>query len=125
MVLKCQRCGKEISPDDSYSHVGMELCEDCYLDMRQSVKGCDPWAVYLAGRTREKAGVSDADGLTDLQKQICEMVRRRGKVAPEEVMAHFGLSPAELQAQVAVLRHCELVRGQKEGVRVYLAPFGE
>ena len=44
---------------------------------------------------------------------------------PETVMEHFSLSQAELQTQVAVLRHCELVRGAKEGDRVFLAPFDE
>ena len=119
--MQCERCGKEIPPDDIYTHLGQQLCEDCYLDIRQPVKACDPWAVYLAGRTREKAG--DAEGLTDLQREIYELVKSREQITPQEVMEKLGLSQTELQTQVAVLRHCELVRGQKVGDRVYLAPF--
>lgn len=120
--MKCDKCGREVSPDDSYAHAGQQLCEDCYMDSLQPVKACDPWAVYLAGRSRETSG-SGESGLTDLQREIYQFIRQRNRVAPETVMEHFSLSQAELQTQVAVLRHCELVRGTKEGDRVLLAPF--
>jgi hypothetical protein len=38
-------------------------------------------------------------------------------------MANFSISQRELEHVVATLRHCELVRGQKEGDKVYLVPF--
>ena len=121
--MECANCGRQITAEDSYEHLGQRLCDDCYLDARQQVKACDPWAVYLAGRTREKAGASAEEGLTDLQQAIYDFIRQRGSVPPDEVMAHFNLSQAELQTQVAVLRRCELVRGKKEGDRVYLTLF--
>jgi hypothetical protein len=121
--VKCQRCQREISDNEGFVHLGQTLCDDCYMDARQPAKACDPWAVYLAGRARESAGVVDTEGLTDQQKAICEFVRSRGKVTAEELAGHFGLSMAELQSQVAVLRHCELLRGQKEAGQVYIVPF--
>jgi hypothetical protein len=121
--VKCQRCQREITEDESFVHLGQTLCDDCYMDARQPVKACDPWAVYLAGRTREGAGDVGTEGLTDQQKAICGFVRSRGRVTAEELAGHFGLSGAELQSQVAVLRHCELLRGQKEDNQVYIVPF--
>jgi hypothetical protein len=123
VVLQCDRCGREITEDESYEHLGQTLCDDCYLDARQSVKACDPWAVYLAGHTRESSGLSGTEGLTDLQKSIYDFVQSKGKVTPEEIAGHFGLSESELQSQFSILRHCELVKGQKEADRVYIVPF--
>jgi hypothetical protein len=123
MVLQCQQCGREISQDESYEHLGQTLCDDCYLDARQQVKACDPWAVYLAGRARESSGLAGAEGLTDQQKAIYEFVKSKGKVTIEEMTFHFNLSESELQSQFSVLRHCELIRGQKEADKIYIVPF--
>jgi hypothetical protein len=43
--VKCERCGRELSTDDNYQHLGETLCEDCYIDIRYPAKACDPWAV--------------------------------------------------------------------------------
>lgn len=122
--MKCERCGDEISNEEAYEHLSQTLCEDCYIDLKYPAKTCDPWAVYSATRTRNSAGLTGAAGLTDLQQAIYEFVKNRGKVTGEDLMKNFNLSETELQTQIAVLRHCELVRGQKEGSNVYLVPFG-
>jgi recombinational DNA repair protein (RecF pathway) len=121
--LKCSRCGREVSKDDSYQHLGEILCEDCYIDIRSPAKACDPWAVYAATRSRETLGLKGTEGLTELQKAIYEFVRGKGKVTREQLMENLGLTEAELQTQLATLRHCELVKGHKEDDRVYLVPF--
>src|SRR4030042_6977532 len=113
--MKCQRCNREITEEQSYTHAGETLCEDCYMDIRFQAKPCDPWAVYSATRTREQVGLKGAEGLSDLQKEIYTFVKTGGKVTLEEIMKKFDLSVKEMQTQMAVLRHCELVRGQKEG----------
>jgi recombinational DNA repair protein (RecF pathway) len=121
--MKCSRCGREMSEGDSYTHRGETLCEDCYLDVRLEVKACDPWAVYSATRSRESADFKGTEGLTDLQKEIYALVKRKGKVTREEVIEGLNLSEQEMQTQLATLRHCELVKGHKEGDKVYLVPF--
>jgi len=121
--MKCNRCGREIRESDSYTHRGEALCEDCYLDMRLGVKACDPWAVHSATRLRESSGLTGAEGLTELQKAVFELVKNKGKVTRQEVMEILGLSDSEMLAQLAILRHCELVKGHKEGNIVYLVPF--
>jgi len=123
VTAKCDRCGREIPANESYQHLGQTLCEDCYIGIRYPVKACDPWAVYSANRSRETLGLKGAEGLTELQKTIYEFVRVKGKVTREQLMKNLGLTEAELQTQLAILRHCELVKGHKEGDRIYLVPF--
>ena len=118
--MKCNRCSQEIKEGDSYRHRGETLCEDCYLDIRLEVKACDPWAVYSATRSRESAGFKGTEGLTDLQREIYALVKRKGKVTREEVIGTLNLSEQEMQTQLATLRHCELIKGHKEGDKVYL-----
>jgi len=121
--MKCQQCQRNISEDDSYQHLGRTLCEDCYMDTRNPSQACDPWAVYTATRTRDSAGTTGLEGLTPLQQEICNYIKDKGKVTPEEIGNRFNLTPRDMQNTFATLRHCELVRGQKEGDKVYLVPF--
>jgi late competence protein required for DNA uptake (superfamily II DNA/RNA helicase) len=121
--MNCQRCNREIREDQSYLHAEETLCEDCYMDIRFPLKACDPWAVYSATRTREQSGLIGNEGLTDLQKEMYAFVKTSGRVAIEEMMKRFGLSQKEMQTQMAVLRHCELVKGHKEGDKIFLMPF--
>jgi DNA-binding CsgD family transcriptional regulator len=121
--MKCNRCGSDITEGDSYTYRGETLCEDCYLDIRLEVKACDPWAVYSATRSRESANSKGTVGLTDLQKEIYALVKRKGKVTREEVIENLNVSEQELQTQLATLRHCELVKGRKQGDKIYLIPY--
>jgi DNA-directed RNA polymerase subunit RPC12/RpoP len=121
--VNCARCGREILENDSFQHLGRKLCEDCYIDVLNPPKACDPWAVYAATRSRQSQGIEGSEGLTDLQKAVYEFIREKGRVPREELIKHFNLKDIELQAQLAILRHCELVKGHKEGDRIYMVPF--
>jgi len=123
ILVKCDRCGREVSMDDSYQHLGKTLCEDCYIDIRYPAKACDPWAVYSATRSRETLGLKGTKGLTDLQQVIYEFIKGKGKVTREELIKNCELTEAELQTQLAILRHCEMIKGSKEDGRIYLVPF--
>lgn len=87
------------------------------------LQGCDPWAVYSAKRFRKLAGLQGAQGLTEQQKAIYEFIKSKGKVTFRELQRAVQLPPQELENQIAILRHCELVKGQSEEGNVYLAPF--
>jgi hypothetical protein len=86
-------------------------------------KACDPWAVYSATRSRQSQGIIGGEGLTGVQKAIYEFIREKGKATREELIQRFSLKEIELQTHLAVLRHCELVKGYKESDRIYLVPF--
>jgi len=125
MTVKCDRCGQDISENERYEYLGETLCEDCYIDVRYPAKACDPWAVYLATRSRLSQGLEGSAGLTDLQRMIYDFVKSNGKVTREELTRSFNLAESELQTQLATLRHCELVKGYKEGDKIYLVPFDQ
>ena len=42
----------------------------------------------------------------------------------EQLLERFEFTGVELRRQLATLRHCELVKGHKEGGSIYLVPFG-
>ncbi len=121
--MKCNRCGREVSVENNYQHLGETLCEDCYIDIRYPAQACDPWAVYSAMRSRESVGLKGIEGLTELQKAVYEFVKGKGKVTREQILANFNMKEKELQTLLATLRHCELLKGRKEGNRIYLVPF--
>lgn len=121
--MKCQRCGQTISVDERYEYLGETLCEDCYIDVRYPAKSCDPWAVYSATRSRRRMGLKGSEGLTEPQKAIYDYVREKGKVTKEQLIENLGFTEADLQTQLAALRHCELVKGRKENGQLYLVPF--
>ena len=122
-LMKCNRCNREITEEESFTHLGETLCDDCYIDVLSPTKSCDPWAVYSATRTRESSGLTGIEGLTSLQQAIYAFVKNRGKVTAEEITTKFNLSQRDMQNQFATLRHCELIKGHKENDRVYIVPF--
>ncbi len=122
--MKCNRCGREIPADESFSHQKQTLCEDCYIEvMSAQEKTCDPWATYLSTRTRERAGQKGEEGLTDMEKKIYEFVRSKGRATRQEVMAKFALSAQDLDPQLSVLMHAELVKEHSEAGTMYLIPL--
>ncbi len=113
--MKCEQCGREITREDSFTHQGKVLCEECYMETGFHARECDPWATYLATRTRERTGQTGTEGLTDSQKKVYDFIKDQGKVTREEVIKHFGFSEEDLDAQLMVLMHAELVKEHSEG----------
>ncbi|KNZ69497.1 hypothetical protein Tfer_1940 [Thermincola ferriacetica] len=121
--MKCSRCGDMIPEGESYDFYGQTLCEDCYIGAIEPPRSCDVAAVHSAKKSRAIAGQTGTEGLTELQKDIYNYVRRQGKVTKPELAKKFKLAEWELDKQFAVLRHCELLKGRKEGDKIYLVPF--
>jgi len=84
---------------------------------------CDPTAVSQTLMIRKNLGQSGTEGLSDLQKKIFDTVVAAGKIPHAELMAKLGLNENEFQKEFAVLRHCELLRGFKEGNTVFITTF--
>ena len=82
-----------------------------------------PRRVTHASRTRETSGLTGMEGLTSLQQAIYAFVKNRGKVTRDEILTKVSLTQGDLDNQFATWRHCELLRGQKEGEKVYIVPF--
>jgi hypothetical protein len=93
------------------------------IESHHRIQTCDPWAVRSKKIFREEAGLKGTDGLTELQKDIYEFIVSSGGVKKEEIARKFGISLLEAENQFALLRHCELVKGQKRTDGVYIVPF--
>jgi late competence protein required for DNA uptake (superfamily II DNA/RNA helicase) len=118
--IKCQNCGKEVSEDEVFATDGKTLCEDCYIDVGHRIRICDPWGERSKTIFRKSHGLEGTEGLTDLQKEIYEFIQTRGKATKMEIMEEFKLPATELDNQFAILRHCQLLKGRKEGDNVYI-----
>lgn len=119
----CSICGCKASTEDIIKEDGRFLCEDCYIESRHKIQACDPWAVRSKKIFREEAGLEGTEGLTELQKSIYDFIVSSGGVKKEKIAEKFGISSREAENQFALLRHCELVKGQKRADGVYLVPF--
>lgn len=114
----CSKCGTAIEKDEIFEHGGRVLCEDCYLDVMNPPKACDPWAVYTA-----KSLGSQGQQLTATQERILSFLKKRGPVTAKEIMEDLGISESEFKNSFATLRHMELARGFKEGSEIYYTLF--
>jgi hypothetical protein len=119
----CAACGRELAGEDSIEEEGKVFCEDCYIEGHHKIQACNPWAVRSKKIFREEAGLEGTEGLTELQKSIYEFIVSRGGAKKEEIAEKFGITLLETENQFALLRHCELVKGQKRANGVYLVPF--
>lgn len=121
--MNCERCGDLIPDGESFEHRGKVLCEDCYIGALQPPKSCDVAAVHSAKTHRQLSGESGADGLTELQSTMYNRIKESGKFTRPELMALFNLKEWELDKQIAILRHCELIKARKIGGQIYIVPF--
>jgi hypothetical protein len=116
----CAKCREEIPAGDEMQLHGQTVCEDCFIIAVQPPKTCDVAAVQSAVTHRKQAGQTGTEGLTELQKKIYEFVKEKGKVTRPEIAERFDLKDWELERNFAVLRHCELLKGTKEGKTIYI-----
>ncbi len=123
MAVKCERCTVELEKNDIYNHHGKELCEDCYMGALQPPKTCDVAATSMAKKHRESTGQRGTEGLLDIQKNIYNYIKKNVKATRDDIMKEFDIPEWELDKQIAILRHCELVKGRKEDGKIYMVLF--
>lgn len=121
--VTCPVCGKEIPGNEYILENGKSICEDCYLEEHQRIKFADPMAVRSKKLFRKNHGLEGAEGLTDIQKELYKFIQMEGGVTPEKISKLFGLTPQEARNQLAILRHCELVKWRKIGDEICIVPF--
>ncbi|AKB83621.1 hypothetical protein MSBR3_3043 [Methanosarcina barkeri 3] len=121
--IVCPVCGKEVPGNEYIVENGRAICEDCYLEEHQRIKFADPMAVRSKKLFRKSHGLEGTEGLTDIQKELCEFIQTEGAVTPEKISKLFGLTPQETRNQLAILRHCELVKWRQIGDEICIVPF--
>lgn len=122
-MLRCQNCNCEIDEDEVMTHEGKTLCQDCYIEATQRIRACDPWGEHSKRVFRETHGLTGTEGLTELQAKIYNIIYGRGKATGAEICKELGITPKELENQFALLRHCQLVKGRREGDIIYMVPW--
>jgi hypothetical protein len=116
--MQCAKCQEAIAPGDEREHLGQQLCEDCYMDALSPAKACDPWAVHSAKSFKEEQG--GVLQLSDRQKRILSILEETGGVEPVMLMERLNISPADLEREIATLRHMEKVRAELRGDQKYM-----
>jgi hypothetical protein len=119
----CASCGKEIPGNEYFKESGRAVCEDCYLEGHQRIKFADPLAVRSKKLFRKQHGFEGTEGLTEIQKEIYSFILEEGGATPEKISNLFKLTPQETMNQLAILRHCELLKWRKIGEEMYMVPF--
>ncbi len=116
--MKCDRCSEDINTGEENEHHGQILCEDCYMDALSPAKTCDPWAVHSAQSfAKSKGGALE---LNETQKHILRLLKETGGAEPTDLIQNLGINPADLEREVAALRHMEKLRGELRDGKKYL-----
>jgi myo-inositol catabolism protein IolC len=58
-----------------------------------------------------------------VQKKIYSLVVERGPISREDLLAELQMSPAVFEREFSVLRHCELLKGFKQGSTVFFTKY--
>ena len=115
--MQCQRCNVVITEGEEKELHGQILCEDCYMDLLSPPKGCDPWAVHSAKTFLERHGHEPQ--LNKLQKEILELLHKQGPIEPGKLSERLQVKEADIERELASLRHMEKIRGElRDGRRL-------
>lgn len=119
--MKCSRCGKALTKDESYVYQNKVMCDDCMMDAGLTIRECDPWATYMDTAARKRHGQQGIVGLTDTEAKIYTFLKDKGKATRDEIKTGLGMSDADLNAQLVALMHSELVKEYSAAKQQYLA----
>ena len=111
--MKCSRCGRDVAPEEAIPRGEGHLCEDCLMNVLSPAKACDPWAVKMAKGSLKTAAEAEA-ALQGLEKRLYDLVCAEGKVRKADLPAALEVTAEQVERATAVLRHMELLRGQKD-----------
>ena len=116
MEKTCERCKALIAEGEERIIHGRLLCEDCCMDLLSPAKACDPWAVYSAKTFVENQ--KNGPQLNPAQQKVLDLLQENGPMELATLCQQLQLSPADLERELATLRHMEKIRGELiNGVR--------
>ena len=121
--MNCQRCGKAITKEDSFTLNNLTLCEDCYMELGLHPRNCDPWESYSATNTPGGIGPNSKLELTAPQQKVLDIIKSRGRLARTDLMTKLKLSEAEIDAIVTTLLRAELAKIISDADKFYLVPI--
>jgi hypothetical protein len=114
--MECSHCKEPIEPGEEREHLGRLLCEDCYMDALSPTRTCDPWAVHSAKSLQKETGAAEVN---PIQARILEYLKETGGAEFPLMVDRLQLKPADLEREIAALRHMEKIRAEmREGKKV-------
>ena len=119
---KCDICGCDLSDEEIYNLNGKTLCEDCHMEETHLVKVCNPLPV-MAAKNLGNNKQDPINILSELQKTIYKHIVGNQKVTIKQLCTKFSLTEVNLNNQLAILRHLELIKGKKDGDTIYIVSF--
>ncbi|MFA6499203.1 MAG: hypothetical protein WC256_07670 [Desulfurivibrionaceae bacterium] len=115
--MNCDRCQQAMASGEEAMLHGQALCEDCYMDAFSPARTCDPWAVRSAKHCTNSEGSATESAV---QEKILAILRETGGTSIGVLAEQLDLKPADIQREIAALRHMEKVRGALlEGQKVF------
>ncbi len=112
--MRCDKCNEPIAEGEERSLYGRVLCEDCYMDTLSPARTCDPWAVHSAKTMKGPPDVNER------QTEILKILKEEGAIEPARLAERLNVKAADLEREIASLRHMEKVRGELREGRKYL-----
>ena len=87
------------------------------MDLLSPAKACDPWAVYSAKSFTRNQG--NAPQVNPVQQKILDLLGKEGPTEPAMLSDRLQLKMADLERELAALRHMEKIRGElRDGKRM-------
>lgn len=115
--MQCEKCKTMIEFGEEREYSGQTLCDDCYMDALSPARACDPWAVHSAKSLRNQS--SQELQVSALQSKILTILKQTQGVEPQDLARRLNINPADLEREIAALRHMEKIRAaMKEGKKV-------
>ncbi len=120
--MKCEICNAEIKKGEETKWERKILCDDCYIDAAIPVHMCDPESVRMA-KNMESLGLASGD-VSETQARILEIIKKTGGTTREDLAVKIQINNADLQIELAALRHMRKIKGEKRGEQHFVILYG-
>jgi hypothetical protein len=115
--MNCDRCHQAMAPGEEAMLHGQALCEDCYMDAFSPTRTCDPWAVRSAQHCKDSFGSA---AVSAGQAKILDILKETDGADIAFLSQRLGTASADIQREMAALRHMEKVRGAlQDGKKIF------
>lgn len=105
-MAKCPRCQAEVEEKELRPLMNEKVCEDCYINLVDFTKECDPWASYTAKRTMEQQGSK----LNPDQQKLYDLVKVKKEIPVKVAAKELGWDDAKMHNEIITLRHLEMIK---------------
>ena len=117
--MECEKCRDQIKPGEEREMHGRVLCEDCYMDALSPAPPATPGPSIRPSLFKRKPGRR----LSSLQTKILEYLQESGGAEFPWIVERLQIKPADLERELAALRHMEKIRAELRRKEIYPVDF--